>query len=158
MRQVIERKWFTAWAAGFFDGEGCIQIVLKRSKGSPKKLQELGIFISQKDRRPLALLKERFGGSLFWVHGGVSVLQLGPRAGEVFLRAIYPYSQVKREQIRIALDFRDYQMAHRAHRGLMPAHVYAKREQFRQDLLKVRDNTSPYSHRRCVSGGEQLYD
>lgn len=103
-----------AWAAGFFDGEGCISIVRQRYK-DPKRQStyRLKICVSQTNKRSL----EEFE----WIVGlrGRIVEQKAKGkarrscyhliyeslASAVVLRRLQPYLRRKREQCEIALDF-----------------------------------------------------
>lgn len=102
-----------AWAAGFFDGEGSINISLNLNVANGRTYHVLAVEVAQVDPRPLLRLQENWGGkirgrapstprarpSLMWYHRNGS--------GEMFLRDIRPWSIVKAEQIDIALAFRE---------------------------------------------------
>ena len=101
-----EWKLTTSWAAGFFDGEGCVS-VSRRKRGNFIE-HFISVQIGQKDDTPLKAFKLKYGGSQCpsktpsdcarWrIHG---------KASERFLKDIYPYTIVKREQIRIVLEIR----------------------------------------------------
>lgn len=106
------------YAAGFFDGEGHISILVTRpNKKHPTAFHRLRVGVSQKasHREVLDELAEMFGGAVYvrnskkrealrwsiqadWVITRIS-------DAEAFLRAIEPYIVVKREQIRVGLAF-----------------------------------------------------
>lgn len=103
-----------AWAAGFFDGEGCISIVRQRYQDPTRQpTYRLKIYVSQTNKRSL----EEFE----WVVGlrGRIVEQKArgksrrscyhliyeSLACAVVLRRLQPYLRRKREQCEIALDF-----------------------------------------------------
>jgi len=101
-----------AWTAGFFDGEGCIQLVT-RTRGRCTEVR-LQITAANTDIRSLQRFKDLFGGSIqvmqrpgnphgykpswFWVSAH--------RIAENALRAMLPWLLVKREQAIIALQAR----------------------------------------------------
>lgn len=103
-----------AWAAGFFDGEGCVTIVRQRYRDPTRQpTYRLKIYVSQTNKRSL----EEFE----WIVGlrGRIVEQKANRksrrscyhliyeslASAVVLRRLQPYLRRKREQCEIALDF-----------------------------------------------------
>ena len=148
----MEDRIFLAWAAGFFDGEGCV-LVSPRSSG---KFHCLFTSVTQQDPTALHLLKQRFGGNvtpdktatsdsyerkrgaaLVWRWKASSV------EAHAFLRAIQPYTVVKAEQVRIALEF--------PHVGTrfcinnpIPEDVRAKREQVMIALRDIRKAQKVY--------------
>lgn len=92
-----------AWAAGFFDGEGCI--LGKRTKDGA----ELVVTVTQNDRRPLELLMGWFGGSIEHEISKKFVYDryrwvITRRKARLFLQAIAPYLVVKRERAQLALS------------------------------------------------------
>ena len=104
----------TAWAAGFFDGEGSINIV-RQKKAKPLETvhHALLVSVSQVDPRPLQYLQENFGGSIYTRKFKKAEWKIAhnwairSQQAEDFLRTIRPYARVKGEQIDIALAFRE---------------------------------------------------
>lgn len=108
MSMHIKPTHFVAWAAGFFDGEGCVGIA-RRVRGN--FIEHLvGVQIGQNTRAALDAICARFGGSICksrtpsgcyrWrAHGGTA---------ERFLRAIRPYLFVKGDEADCALEVRKY--------------------------------------------------
>lgn len=103
----LTREQWIIWAAGFFDGEGCISIV-RAGKGMRYYLQ---VAAAQADIRPLKILQALFGGRLkphskstkrpvfYWT----TTCQQGATA----IREMEPFLVVKREQAICALQFQD---------------------------------------------------
>lgn len=94
-----------AWAAGFFDGEGCISI--QRSGSLPHHLY---LSVSQVDPRPLARLMSAFGGTVRRVkprnnQRPYSTWQITGRKAADALANIYEFLRSKREQAAVALAF-----------------------------------------------------
>jgi hypothetical protein len=100
-----------AWAAGFFDGEGCIHI--GKSIQRQYENYQLVISVTQAEREPLDKLQELFGGFIksyqatrytrkYHLHWGLSSIKATNA-----LRAMLPYLTVKREQAELALKFQD---------------------------------------------------
>lgn len=95
------------WAAGFFDGEGCVSIS-KRQRG--KFLEHhLSVQVGQAIRRPLDELSAIFGGGVTMdtkVGGLFYRWRVHGKKAQGFLEAILPHSMVKSEEILAALDLR----------------------------------------------------
>ena len=96
-----------AYAAGFFDGEGTVDIRYRTTHGGRYDRFELRIAISQLATNVLDWLVEHFGGS--WhtrnKNTNVSVWVLtGPPAVD-FLGLIRPYLIVKAAQADVAFEF-----------------------------------------------------
>jgi len=100
---------FVAWAAGFFDGEGCVHAGIE---DGPRGLRtHLMVVVAQVVPAPLVALQARWGGSLRdqprrnprhrhqwrW-------LLVGKNSGP-FLAEILPYLRVKREVAALALAY-----------------------------------------------------
>lgn len=94
------------YAAGFFDGEGCIS-ACRRGDGRVA----LRVTCTQSDPRPLEWLRERFGGRVSLVHRAdpgaerraVHVWVANEAMARRFLTAVLPYLIVKRERAEMAL-------------------------------------------------------
>jgi hypothetical protein len=100
-----------AYLAGLFDGEGCVMIAKKKTRGVSPSFG-LNVSLSNTDGRVTQLLKQRFGGYVkyapdrrpnhracyFWCLSGA-------RMGAAFLQSIRPYTVIKSEQIDLALRF-----------------------------------------------------
>lgn len=93
------------WAAGFFDGEGCVRI----SAATPRNLGCLYAEISNTDRRLLAEFPDRFGGRLRKATGmrpdqrQAWVWVATARQAMRFLEAIEPWIESERNRARIEL-------------------------------------------------------
>lgn len=86
------------YAAGFFDGEGCVRI---SRVGERYKLQ---VKISQLDRRPLDLLSNKYGGVVY-ESSRCPYWEIASRQASTFLSAILPYLIVKKKEAEIAVEF-----------------------------------------------------
>lgn len=89
-----------AWAAGFIDGEGCIQI----SK-PPKRVMTLKA--SQKLSNPLQQLKQLFGGNVYQ-YELICSWQVSGRMAAQTLERLLPYLTVKQSQARVFLNLQRY--------------------------------------------------
>lgn len=112
---MMEEQIFLAWAAGFFDGEGCVMV--EKSKEIRCKhgfRTSLHTTVTQTSRPCLELFLDKFGGSIItsenrtpsgrrwavqyrWVARNEEALE--------FLRAIEPYVVVKKSQVLAALSY-----------------------------------------------------
>jgi hypothetical protein len=106
---------FLAWAAGFFDGEGCVMVEMSKEKACLHGYRtSLHTTVTQTSLPCLQLFLERFGGSIStsenrtpngrrwavqhrWVARNETALE--------FLQAIEPYVVVKKEQVQAALKY-----------------------------------------------------
>lgn len=145
------------YAAGFFDGEGSISILVTRpNKKHPTAFHRLRVQVAQRvsHRAVLDELAETFGGAVYvrkqktaasqrWIAGADWIITRTSDA-QAFLLAIEPFVIVKREQVDIALRFlaartlsplvRDAS-GHYAGRPAITPEEFALRESFRQELL-----------------------
>ena len=93
------------WLAGFFDGEGTVDIRIAKTHGGKYMRFELRVQVAQRDRAPLRLIQDQYGGSIqgshcgMWVATGATAL--------TFLRAIAPYSVCKADQIAVGIRFQE---------------------------------------------------
>lgn len=102
------------YAAGFFDGEGCVNITRTENRVGAFAYR-LQLLVTQADQAPLRWFQERFGGRLYEVPNNRSQLTDYPRTcwalhihGEeaaATLRELEPLLILKREQAQNALAF-----------------------------------------------------
>jgi len=114
-----------AWAAGFFDGEGTVDIAKRinywvRKSDNTKQSYEyyvLRVRASQVDLEPLIKLQNWFGGSINKrdKQGVASWEAQGPKA-EIFLEGVLPYLTVKKIQASLALEYRKTLIKHKTRR------------------------------------------
>lgn len=110
----IEPERWLAWAAGFFDGEGCIGVQKARDGRRPNSRMNylLNIQIGQNDRRPLDEFAHRFGGQA-WVRPATGrqresfYWRATSKVAASVLRALVPYLLVKRQTAEMGLRFYD---------------------------------------------------
>lgn len=101
---------FLPWAAGFFDGEGCIGIYVMGDG-----LTRLQVQTSQRVEDPVQMLRQLFGGSVclttqgYWQH-----TVFGPTAADM-LRRIRPWLLVKGAQADLAVRFAELKKADPRH-------------------------------------------
>lgn len=136
---------FLAWAAGFFDGEGCVLVEMSkspRSKGGHRF--RLHATVTQTSLPCLHKYMEEFGGKIvtneFTTPNGRrwSVqYRWSVRDAQAieFLAAIQPYSIVKYDEITVALDYPLNLVKNKLEDG-----VYEKRSEIRQQLKDIREN------------------
>lgn len=123
-----------AYAAGLFDGEGCVhigQVSVPTGRRHREQVQ-----IANTDPRPLLWLKDRFGG---WIRSAQSASNWKPaffwvasgKDGERFLRLIQPYTIIKADQIAVALAFRETM-------GSRSVTIFEDREAMSQELRRMK--------------------
>lgn len=97
---------FTAYAAGFFDGEGTVDLRYRRTHGGKYERFELRLQIAQVDTRPLMALQAQFGGSICKPKMlSASRLCIVGHDARAFLTAVRPYLITKAEEADIGLAF-----------------------------------------------------
>lgn len=106
----------TAWAAGFFDGEGSVQLL----KPGQHRMGMVVASISNTDEEVLKRFQERWGGNLCAYKNVTSNRskpawrwQITSRSGSQFLREIEPHIRLRKniERIRVALEFQGLRVA-----------------------------------------------
>lgn len=105
----MSRETELAWAAGFFDGEGCIQISVTRKNGIPiyhglsvrlanVDLPSVQRFCSIMSRGSINVRTRPFQKTIYtWALGGKSVIQI--------LCLLMPYLRAKRPEARVVFKF-----------------------------------------------------
>ncbi len=142
----MQDEIFKAWAAGFFDGEGCV-LVSEKCNGT---VYQLYATITQQNPTALHMIKQRFGGSV--TPDKTAGAGYARKNGEFlcwrwkatsktawdFLAAIEPYSVVKAEQIRIALTWPEPGTQYRGAYNAMPEEVRQGRREIMHSLREAR--------------------
>ncbi len=97
-----------AYFAGFFDGEGCINIWNVRNTNS----YQVRATISSTNKEIMEKFQVAFGGSVSTIvslqenHKPFWIWKINGRDVTIFLKAIKPYSLLKTEQILVGLELR----------------------------------------------------
>ena len=101
------------YCAGFFDGEGCVQIV---SRGKNNDIT-LRLWVINLNKEVLLRLAQRFGGTCIdrKIYGKTrlnsrpsSAWQVSGANAHKFLLEIHPYAIVKKKQIDLGLEFLEF--------------------------------------------------
>lgn len=108
--EVVPVEHSTIYAAGLFDGEGCVYLGHSLSRGRPQWW--MTAVIKMADREPLELLQARWGGRLY-DHSAKpnrkrqTSWRIMSRQAAAFLSAIEPHVQTvrRRKAICVALSF-----------------------------------------------------
>lgn len=154
----MEDKLFLAWAAGFFDGEGCVMV----SERLKQTIYHLRTSVTQQDPTALHLLKQRFGGNVTPDKTAAAGDSYARKKGQTlvwrwkaessvaynFLRAIEPFVVVKADQVRIALTWPEPTERYNG-RGV-PEEVRSARREIMHRLRDVRTAQKVYLE---VAGG-----
>lgn len=128
-----------AYWAGFFDAEGTL--------GIDKTLQ-LGVRLGNTNEEAVRLLGEDYPGTMYlskksrlpyWIWTCNSKIQ------KSFLKAIYPYSYIKKNQIDLSLEFLDLHESSFEHK--LSQETLLKRFSYRVRLrvLKESDSSTPFN-------------
>ena len=138
------RKTKLAYFAGFFDGEGSVSIKRQINNGrkewSPTHLIE--VQMGNVKVEPLWQMRHFFRGSIQMHHTtkGTNHCKwtVTSRNAAAFLTAIYPYVIIKKEQIKLALEFekkcvrKEY-----PHRVRTPKKLIEKRDRYRERMIEI---------------------
>ena len=135
-----------AWAAGFFDGEGCMTLTRQKETPNSKNYAYHPIVaLSSSDKAAISMFKRRYGGrlsfgsrkgtqhrsGLYWCHVDTynwycpvhSILRL--------ITELLPYMRVKNTQARLLARFVNVRQFHRTFAGsFTPVSEMLKRERF----------------------------
>lgn len=122
------------YIAGFFDGEGCVDIRYRTTHNGRYNRFELRCTISQVYRKPLDMIQEIFGGSIsprrnkaihyYVVTGGLA---------NKFLEAIRPFLIVKADEADTALDFYKIMQISKSNMHIQGQHRIAKESSVTRD-------------------------
>lgn len=102
------------YAAGFFDGEGCVGIYRRKMPASTRP-HSVSIRIINTNPLPLQFIQKNFGGSI-GAHRPKNPefnrkptwqWRIGGEAGYEFLRSILPFLIVKAREVELCIAFRD---------------------------------------------------
>ena len=101
-RRIMEiEELDKAYAAGFFDGEGCVRIAAPRGNRGYTVIVSVG----QKDVAPLLFLRKIWGGQIAHrMKTDSSEWTISSALAGEFLSAIAPYLKCKKEVSRLALE------------------------------------------------------
>ncbi len=136
-----------AWAAGFIDADGSINISVKHTTsryGVKYQNYFLNLYAAQVVEEPLTKLKNLFGGSInirpavgkkraafIWNVASVSAV--------IALEKMQPYFVRKNKQVQIALEFAST-ITRKSGRGRTPSTVVQKRKELRDSLMELHHN------------------
>ena len=111
-----------AYTAGFFDGEGCVNIVRYLQRGRP--YHALQIVFTNTDFQALEWLRQRWGGYLSKPtqpsnprHRPSRHLRMSAGPARPLLVAMLPYLIIKKSQVEIALEFIEAKSPNRGRQG-----------------------------------------
>lgn len=108
-----QRDAMIAWAAGFFDGEGCVRLQVQYMKRLKNPTIGLSVAVTNSDRRPIDLFQRAFPAGKrhiqrHWINGRLTPYSEWFAWGKVayeFCKVILPFSVVKRDQLELAIQF-----------------------------------------------------
>lgn len=127
-----------AWFAGFFDGEGCVQVA---RAGRGDRVHVLRVSVTQVARAPIDRLAAAFGGLVYpkpsrrprdrhqwgWETRSWAAVR--------FLDALLPYLTVKRQEAELAIQ---YQRSKTTKRGVLSSPFeIAEQASFREALIEA---------------------
>lgn len=121
-----------SYVAGFFDGEGSINISRRQRKSfSPE--HSLTVAIGQRDGETLDWIQEHFGGNLHQVkRDGSYTWYCGNQKALAFLKELFPFLRYKKPQAQLAISF--YEGGKRDRGRAIPADELERRERIREEM------------------------
>ncbi len=142
------------YTADLFDGEGCVDIYKATApKGSKSISLMLRVAIVQKDGQIMNFLQDNFGGYVAVdQHNGHYIHRWDIRSQKAkeFLKLIYPFSIIKKEQIKIAIEFETmkgkYLESLKGHQGFrkLTDEEVKKRLEYKEKLMRMKREYTPY--------------
>jgi hypothetical protein len=142
MEEIPEKE--LAYVAGLFDGEGAITICYQKSKWKWR----LRVSLSNTYKPVLDWVRRRFSTPSILLYKGSRIgtkpcffIQYGDHKAGEFLRAIEPYTIIKRHQILIALEFRETfseEFRGKCKKNRIPEHLVTKRMECVEKLKEAR--------------------
>lgn len=152
-----------AYAAGLLDGEGSISIIMAYKKRRTPH-HTLCMTVVNTDPRPIRWLLERFSGRMYSRMPGQARRtktlydwHISARKAEAFLRAVYPYLIIKREQADIAFALRrTYQGPHSVLQRYSPIRDAENRKYVRSGVVRIVDNAVLAERERLRQSLKQL--
>jgi len=97
------------YAAGFFDGEGCVRVLKQRGTRMTSPQYVINAGMTNLNRGILDFLRDKFGGDIQERNRAnrwrtCYELRLSPGNAIPFFKAILPYLKVKQSQVELALE------------------------------------------------------
>ena len=136
-----ERLLLSAYAAGFFDGEGSVTISNKSTGG--RKYWDLLVRIAQQNNDVFADLREIWGGKLYGKYDGRKneCMNWYLRGDEAvtFLRDIIPFLRCKRRQAELGIEFRD-----KCYGGSLTEEIRARRDWYKDEISAMNAQRKVY--------------
>lgn len=132
----------TAYAAGLFDGEGCIRIATQK-RGNHLGYQ-LIVCVNMTDPRPLLALQRAYGGSFYPGtgrknpnHRKLCCWTICARGALAFLELIRPWLIVKAQEADLAIEFQKGKQDKPAQAKISPAEM-SRRERIKSRITRLK--------------------
>ena len=126
------------YAAGIIDGEGCI--LINKNRGGREYTLQIRVGMATTDA--VGLMHKVFGGSLRVCkhknHTPMNAWVVSSIEAEGLLRRLLPYLRVKKEEAKVALEFRKHIMETRNTGKKIPIKALAMREAYRLKLQELK--------------------
>jgi len=129
---------FVAWSAGFFDGEGNVDIRYRLTRGGKYERFECRVTVVQVVRAPLDAMKGRWGGSICVPKTGIARWVVTGSECKRFLVDVTPFLLVKSEQVVAAIKFLGLCETNYPHMRLVPGARGFQRESVETRDAKLR--------------------
>lgn len=143
-----------AYGAGIFDGEGYVDIYKATlSKASKNPSLMLRVIISQKDGKVMNWLQDNFGGYVSLSRKDTYYIyrwDIRSKSAYKFLSLIYPFVIIKKEQVKLALQFEEtkgkYLETLKGYQGFrkLTEDELKERTEIKDKLKKLKKIYTPY--------------
>ena len=134
----MTKELMLAYSAGFFDGEGSINLLksIRKNRGIGNPEYNLTVAMGQKDGATLDWIKDNFGGNVYLVKRDDTFFwALGNRKAIVFLKILLPYLQYKKPQAEAAIKYYEEMPKHTRYTAKTELN---RREAIRQELISLK--------------------
>lgn len=145
----LDNDKLNAYFAGFFDGEGCIDVHRAKKLNSFNKIEHrLRVSIGQIEIKPLKKLKNLYGGNIY-KYKKINKWSLHSKEAINFLKNIKPYLLVKRSQANAAIKYEKLL----SKPGIkMTKSLFKERDKICFELRNLKDITNKRNKREYKNG------
>lgn len=139
----MDSKYHLSYAAGLFDGEGCIHIAKRFTRKGRLRYNLLFNMANNKSPSVLEFMKKLFGGSniqtVFKKKGNPHWIWFisGYKAEEMLLK-LKPYLMIKKEECKLALEFQSLNTNHDGRRFKASNEILKKNEEMYKKMRELK--------------------
>lgn len=138
-----------AYIAGFFDGEGCVQLCKYRHPKTRGHLSYyLRVVIANTEKEVLEQIQQEFGGKVKQRkrvkphHKDNFYLEISTQQARAFLESVLPYLRIKRRQAELGIELANSVHSTWGETGWhkrLPVELFEYRDNLREQVLALND-------------------